>query len=47
MKSIKIARKRALDATEDQADKMVKRSNVQLPDANHGDNVAMPVPAVD
>ena len=26
---------------------MVKRSNVQLSDANHGDNVAIPVPAVD
>ena len=44
---IKTSRKKALDAIEDQAHKMVKRSNVQLSDANHGDNVAILVPAVD
>ena len=33
---IKTSRKRALDAIEEQAHKMLKRSNVQLSDANHG-----------
>jgi len=40
-------RKRARECLTDQADRMVKRSRIELQAGNIGDNVALPVPMVD
>ena len=45
-KEIRSSRKRALEATEQQANQMLKRSKIDLPAAKFGDNVAIPIPSV-
>ena len=46
-RNIRNERKRARECLTDQAERMVKRSRIELQPGNIGDNVALPVPMVD